>query len=128
MRTGEVAEWSKATASKAVDGRKAVRGFESLLLREPLTKHKMETKQREHLVNEVISRVINTAPINEVIRVYSLSVQKSLEVLSDQDLLEEVLKAGYTDILEKYSNLEEFIEGDSPPSLVYDGEESVTDE
>jgi hypothetical protein len=72
----------------------------------------MDKETRESLTNEVISRVLNNAPITEVLRVYSLSVQSGLESLSEGDLLESILKAGYTDILEKYSNLEQLVTGD----------------
>jgi hypothetical protein len=72
----------------------------------------MDKETRENLTNEVISRVLNNAPITEVLRVYSLSVQSGLESLSEGDLLESVLKAGYTDILEKYSDLEQLVTGD----------------
>ena len=72
----------------------------------------MDKETRENLTNEVISRVLNNAPITEVLRVYSLSVQSGLESLSEGDLLESILKAGYTDILEKYSDLEQLVTGE----------------
>lgn len=71
----------------------------------------MTIENKAQFVSEVISRVINNAPVSEVLRVYSLSVQAAIEELSDEDLLESVLKAGYTDLLEKYSCVEALIEG-----------------
>ena len=63
----------------------------------------MAIENKAEFVSEVVSRVINNAPISEILRVYSLFVQEGISELSDEDLLEAVLKAGYTDLLEKYS-------------------------
>lgn len=70
----------------------------------------MDQEARKELTNEVVSRVLNNAPVSEVLRVYSLSVQSALEGLSEGDLFESLLKAGFTDLVEKYGNLEELIE------------------
>jgi hypothetical protein len=83
----------------------------------------MNEEQRQQLVSEVITRSINCAPVNEVIRVYSLSLQNAIEAMDDTELLEAVLKAGFTDILEKYVYLEDLISDDEGTS-----EESDSDE
>lgn len=63
----------------------------------------MEISNREELVSETISRVINNAPVSEVLRVYSLAVQSELEKLSDEDLLSSLQNAGYLDLVERYT-------------------------
>jgi hypothetical protein len=74
----------------------------------------MTIKDKPEFVNEVISRVINNAPISEVIRVYSLSVKAAIDELDDDGFFQAVLNAGYTDLIEKYADLDdldEFVEG-----------------
>lgn len=63
----------------------------------------MEPSNREALVSETISRVINNAPVSEILRVYSLAVQNELNTLTDEELLEAVQNAGYLDLVSKYS-------------------------
>lgn len=63
----------------------------------------MEIKDREGLVAETISRVINNAPINEILRVYSVAVRNELDKLSDEKLIESIETAGYSDLVEKYA-------------------------
>jgi len=79
----------------------------------PTTKNQTETKNmsmenRKEFENEVVSRVINNTPVSELLRVYSLHLKDFLENLEDQDLLQSVLNAGYTDLIEKYTTPEEF--------------------
>lgn len=72
----------------------------------------MEIKDRKELVNSAISRVINNAPISEILRVYSMAVQTELEKLSDTELVNSVLGAGYMDLIEKHveGELDELID------------------
>jgi hypothetical protein len=72
----------------------------------------MEKENRESLTNEMLSRVLNLAPVSEVLRVYSLSVQNTLDAMSESELLESCLKAGYTDLIEKYADIETMILGE----------------
>lgn len=69
----------------------------------------MTIENRTEIVNEVVSRVINNAPVAEVLRVYSQAVQAAVDELSDEDFLESILKAGYTDLIEKYSLAEDLV-------------------
>lgn len=72
----------------------------------------MKVTNKTELVNETISRVINNAPISEILRVYSMAVQSRLEELSDTELVESLINAGYMDLIEKYveGELDELIE------------------
>ena len=74
----------------------------------------MTIKDKPEFVNEVISRVINNAPISEVLRVYSLSVKAAIDELEYDGFFQAVLNAGYTDLIEKYADsddLDEFVGG-----------------
>lgn len=64
----------------------------------------MEIQNRADLVNETIGRVINNAPVSEVLRVYSLALQAELDGMTDDELLSSLLTAGYNDLIEKYSS------------------------
>lgn len=72
----------------------------------------MKITNKTELVNETISRVINNAPISEILRVYSMAIQGRLEELSDTELVESLINAGYMDLIEKYveGELDELIE------------------
>jgi hypothetical protein len=59
--------------------------------------------QRETVVNTLTSRVIENAPLRELIRVYSEAVQAAISNLSDADVVRSISAAGYTDILEAFS-------------------------
>jgi hypothetical protein len=63
----------------------------------------MAIENREVVVNTLTSRVIENAPLRELIRVYSEAVQAALGNLSDDDLIRSIAQAGYTDILEAFS-------------------------
>jgi hypothetical protein len=58
---------------------------------------------RETIVNTLTSRVIENAPLRELIRVYSEAVQAAIANLSDDDVVRSIAAAGYTDILEAFS-------------------------
>ena len=79
-----------------------------------LHKIRMTIENRTEFVNELISRVLSNAPVSEVMRVYSLSVQAAIEELDDEGFLQAVLNAGYTDLIEKYSGAEAFFPEISP--------------
>jgi hypothetical protein len=60
-------------------------------------------ENREQVVNTLISRVIENAPLRELIRVYSEAVKAAVDNLSDDDVVRSIAQAGYTDILEAFS-------------------------
>lgn len=60
-------------------------------------------EKREEIVGVLTSRVIENAPLRELIRVYSEAVQSAIANLSDDDVIRSIAQAGYTDILETYS-------------------------
>jgi hypothetical protein len=60
-------------------------------------------ENRQEVVNVLTSRVIENAPLRELIRVYSEAVQAAIAGLSDDDVIRSIAQAGYTDILEAFS-------------------------
>jgi len=60
-------------------------------------------ENREQVVNTLTSRVIENAPLRELIRVYSEAVKAAVDNLSDDDVIRSIAAAGYTDILEAFS-------------------------
>ena len=58
---------------------------------------------REQVVNTLVSRVIENAPLRELIRVYSEAVQSAIANLSDADVVRSIAAAGYTDIIEAFT-------------------------
>ena len=60
-------------------------------------------ENREQVVNTLTSRVIENAPLRELIRVYSEAVQSAIGQLSDADVVRSIAAAGYTDILEAFT-------------------------
>ena len=60
-------------------------------------------ENREQVVNTLTSRVIENAPLRELIRVYSEAVGAAIANLSDADVVKSISQAGYTDILEQFS-------------------------
>lgn len=65
----------------------------------------MALENRTEVVNVLTSRVIENAPLRELIRVYSEAVQAAVGQLSDDDVIRSIAAAGYADILEAF-NLE----------------------
>jgi hypothetical protein len=61
-----------------------------------------EMTNRTEVVNVLTSRVIENAPLREIIRVYSEAVQAAIANLSDDDVIRSIAAAGYTDILEAF--------------------------
>jgi hypothetical protein len=62
-------------------------------------------ENRTEVVNNLTSRVIENAPLRELIRVYSEAVQAAIGNLSDADVVRSISQAGYTDLIESF-NLE----------------------
>ena len=60
-------------------------------------------ENKETVVNTLVSRVIENAPLRELIRVYSEAVTAAVGQLSDADVVRSIAAAGYTDILEAFS-------------------------
>jgi hypothetical protein len=60
-------------------------------------------ENRSEVTNVLVSRVIENAPLRELIRVYSEAVQAAVSQLSDADLVRSVQQAGYADIIEAFS-------------------------
>ena len=59
-------------------------------------------QNRETVVNTLVSRVIENAPLRELIRVYSEAVTAAVANLSDSDVVRSISAAGYQDILEAF--------------------------
>jgi hypothetical protein len=57
---------------------------------------------REAVVNTLVSRVVENAPLRELIRVYSEAVGAAIGQLSDADVVRSTSAAGYGDILETF--------------------------
>ena len=57
---------------------------------------------RQDVSNVLLERVISNAPVRELLRVYSEAVTSALQGLSDADLVNSIVQAGYTDILEAF--------------------------
>ena len=60
-------------------------------------------ENRQDVVNTLTSRVIENAPLRELIRVYSEAVQAAIAQLSDADVARSIEAAGYADILEAFN-------------------------
>jgi len=60
-------------------------------------------ENRQDVVNTLTSRVIENAPLRELIRVYSEAVQSAIAQLSDADVARSIEAAGYADILEAFN-------------------------
>ena len=54
------------------------------------------------MVNVLVSRVCENAPLRELIRVYSEAVQAAVSQMDDDGLLRAIVQAGYPDILEAF--------------------------
>jgi len=78
-------------------------------------------ENREQVVNTLTSRVIENAPLRELIRVYSEAVQSAISNLSDADVVRSIVAAGYTDIIEAFTL-------EVPPAAEAEGEETPVSE
>jgi hypothetical protein len=63
----------------------------------------MTPELREVFINALISRVVENAPLRELIRVYSEAVNAAVRPLEDEALLTSAIQAGYADILEQFN-------------------------
>lgn len=59
-------------------------------------------ENRQEVVNVLTSRVVENAPVRELLRVYSEAVQAAVAQLSDEDLARSIAQAGYNDIIEHF--------------------------
>jgi hypothetical protein len=59
-------------------------------------------EKRGQIVNSLVSRVTENAPLRELVRVYNEAVQAAVAQLDDDNLLRTVVTAGYPDILEAF--------------------------
>jgi len=78
-------------------------------------------ENRQDVVNTLTSRVIENAPLRELIRVYSEAVQSAIGQLSDADVARSIASAGYSDILEAF-NIEVPAEEEAVPAEVAETE------
>ncbi len=60
-------------------------------------------ENREEVVQVLQSRVVENAPLREIIRVYAEAVKAAVDGLSDADVVRSISGAGYNDILEAFS-------------------------
>jgi hypothetical protein len=59
-------------------------------------------KNREELLGPLVSRIVENAPINEVVRVYGEAVTAAIGKLEDSELVEYMGRAGYDDLIEAF--------------------------
>lgn len=71
----------------------------------------MKINDKTALISEAISRVVNNAPVSEILRVYSLALQAELDKMDDEKLVNSLETAGYLDLLKKYTDMENAQEG-----------------
>ena len=62
----------------------------------------MTISNKDDLINDTVSRVVNNAPVSELLRVYAESLKVHIGGLSDEQLMESLQNAGYTDLIEQY--------------------------
>jgi hypothetical protein len=62
----------------------------------------MAIDNRKDLTDVLIARVIENAPIREVLRVYSEAVTSAVANLSDEDLVRSIAQSGYNDLIETF--------------------------
>jgi hypothetical protein len=60
-------------------------------------------ENREEVSNVLQSRVVENAPLREIIRVYHEAVKSAVDQLSDADLARSIFAAGYADIAEAFN-------------------------
>ena len=60
-------------------------------------------ENRNELINILVSRVAENAPIKEHIRVYCEALTANLKELDDGELIQGILNAGYLDIMERFN-------------------------
>jgi hypothetical protein len=62
----------------------------------------MTISNKSDLINDTVARVVNNAPVSELLRVYAESLKVHIENLSEEQLVESLQNAGYTDLIEQY--------------------------
>lgn len=62
----------------------------------------MTISNKDDLINDTVSRVVNNAPVSELLRVYAESLKVHIGGLSDEQLMESLQNAGYADLIEQY--------------------------
>lgn len=60
-------------------------------------------ENRNELIDILVSRVAENAPVKELIRVYSEALTANLKELDDGELIQGILNAGYLDIMERFN-------------------------
>jgi hypothetical protein len=60
-------------------------------------------ENRNELIDILVSRVAENAPVKELIRVYCEALTANLKELEDGDLIQGILNAGYLDIMERFN-------------------------
>ena len=80
-----------------------------------------EMSNREQVVNTLQSRVVENAPLREIIRVYAEAVSSAVSQLSNADVVRSIVAAGYTDIIEAFTL-------EVPPAAEAEGEETPVSE
>lgn len=63
----------------------------------------MTPELREVFINALVSRVVENAPLRELIRVYSEAVNAAVNPLDDDALLTSAMQAGYADLLTNFN-------------------------
>jgi hypothetical protein len=59
-------------------------------------------ENRQQVVDVLTARVVENAPVRELLRVYSEAVQAAVAQLDDDDLVRSIDQAGYADIIQHF--------------------------
>lgn len=59
----------------------------------------MTIENKPNLINEVVARAVNNAPVSELVRVYADALRAHLESLPEDELLQTLERSGYTDLV-----------------------------
>jgi hypothetical protein len=62
----------------------------------------MAIENRDQLINTLVSRIAENVPIKEIIRVYCEALTTSIKEMDDGDLIQNILNAGYLDVMEEF--------------------------
>ena len=62
----------------------------------------IEESVKEQVIQVLVGRVVENAPLRELVRVYSEAVLAAVGQLSEDDLVRSISAAGYTDIIEQF--------------------------
>jgi len=75
----------------------------SLVNSKIFNKFSMTPELREVFINALVSRVVENAPLRELIRVYSEAVTAAVNPLEDEAVLTSAMQAGYGDLLNQFN-------------------------